>query len=183
MSEVQADLITALGALRVQREGAETPIEIPASGVLTISVDDGASVTVGDAGENRIVGIIYLDANGDEMPTDLPDFADVKFFRASLGASVTVLHNRTTDLLGNPLPTHQRIFTTSQKDFALESINSQVFFAYTAALTDFRWVFTDRLNYDASTPADWDTAPPANIPDALDRLAAAVAGLLGEPIP
>lgn len=36
--------------------------------------------------------------------------------------------------------------------------------------------------YVAGAPGDWDTAPPTTRKDALDRIAAAVAGLLGTPI-
>ena len=41
----------------------------------------------------------------------------------------------------------------------------------------------DGIRYTPATPADWVAPPPANVADALDRLAAAVAGLLGGPIP
>jgi hypothetical protein len=39
------------------------------------------------------------------------------------------------------------------------------------------------VRYTPATPANWVAPPPANVADALDRLAAAVAGLLGGPIP
>jgi len=37
--------------------------------------------------------------------------------------------------------------------------------------------------YNASAPANWATSSPTTVHDALDRIAAAVAGLLGTPIP
>lgn len=37
--------------------------------------------------------------------------------------------------------------------------------------------------YVPTTPADWDGTAPATIQEALDRLASAVVGLLGGPIP
>jgi hypothetical protein len=39
------------------------------------------------------------------------------------------------------------------------------------------------VNYNAGTPGDWAASAPTNTKDALDRMAAAVAGLLGFPIP
>lgn len=181
MSEVIADVLHVQGVLRIAREGAEVPIAIPANGVLTVTVMDGASITLDDSGAAAIVGIEYLDADGNPVEIE-PSHTDAKFFRATPGAVITVRHNQTLDLLGAALPPTQRIATSSGKDFQLAATNTQAFFAYSIAATDFRWGFADPDNYVA-VPGDWAGAPPDTQADATTRLAAAVAGLLGAPIP
>jgi hypothetical protein len=45
------------------------------------------------------------------------------------------------------------------------------------------WVFVPSPAYTAGTPGDWAGSSPTNLGDATNRLAAAVRGLLGTPIP
>jgi hypothetical protein len=44
-------------------------------------------------------------------------------------------------------------------------------------------IISTRPAYNAAAPADWAATPPTTMEQALDRIAAAVAGLLGTPIP
>jgi len=44
-------------------------------------------------------------------------------------------------------------------------------------------IISTRPAYNAAAPADWAATPPTTMEQALDRVAAAVAGLLGTPIP
>lgn len=181
MSEKIVSVLHAHGTIRIEREGAETPVSIPASGILQVSTGDGASITLGDGGATQLAGVEYLDENGDTVDIET-NHTDAKSFRVAPGVTITVLHNRTVDLLANPIPAEQRILTSSGKDFALSTINTQAFYAYAATVTGFRWSFADHDNYDAD-PSDWAGAAPDNIADAITRMATALAGLLGEPIP
>jgi len=180
-SEVSADIFDVNGALRFNRVGGTTPEDIPANGVLHVHTVSGSAITLGGGGAVQLCGIEYVDDDNTQIVL-ADDVADVKFFRVAPGVTITVLHNETLDLLGAALPAEQRIITSSGRDFDLEVINSQAFFAYVPSLTGFRWFFVDRLAYTPSTSADW-SGDPTNFPDALDRLAAAVAGLLAAPIP
>jgi hypothetical protein len=48
---------------------------------------------------------------------------------------------------------------------------------------EFNYDLSKFLRYQAGNPADWVGAPPTDVQSALDRISAAVAGLLGGPIP
>lgn len=180
-SEIGADIANVNGALRFKRLGSPTPVDIPANGVLEISVSGSASITIGGGGATSLVGIKYVDEEGNQIVLN-DDSSDVKFFRAAPGVTITVMHNQTVDLDAQALPAAQRILTSSSKNFTLELINTQAFFAYSVAASGFRWGFADRQNYTPGNSADWD-GDPATQQEFNDRVAAALAGLLGAPIP
>jgi hypothetical protein len=172
------------GGLIFSREGAETPVDIPANGILQVRSTDGASITLGGGGATQLLGVEFLDAEGVPMVLENNQVA-VKFFRVAPGVSIEVLHNRTEDLNVEPvaIPPEQRIVTSSGQDFMLETINSQAFFAYVPAALGFRWGFTDRQGSVPANPLDYQAPVPRTLSERLDRHAAALAGLLGEPIP
>lgn len=180
-SEFGADIFDVNGAIRFKRIGSPAPIDIPANGVLVVAINEGATITIGGGGATSLVGIKYVDEDGVQITID-DDRADVKFFRSAPGVTITVMHDQAVDLDAVALPTSERLLTSSAKNFTMETINAQAFFAYSAAAAGFRWFFVDRLNYTPSTPVDWDGSP-ASVPEALDRIASSVALLLSGPIP
>jgi len=169
-SEITADIFNVTGALRFQREGATALVDIPANGVLQLHVASGAAITLGDGGATQLLGIEYVDDNGN--PVELSDDqTDVKFLLAAPGVTITALHARATDLLAAPIPETQRIITSSGKDFVLEQINAQIFFAYVPLPVDgFRWYLVDRPNFNAD-PGHWATPNPNTVFVALAQLA------------
>jgi hypothetical protein len=182
MSTISADIFEVRGGLLFVREGAETPINIPANGVLQVRLGEGASITLGGGGATQLVGIEFLDE--EDQPVQIEnDRTATKFLRVAPGVSIEVLHNRSEDLDTDPLPATQRIITSSGQDFMLESINSQAFYAYVPQVAGFRWGFTDRQSYSPANAFDWQAPSPRTIVEAIDRLAASVAGLIVGPIP
>jgi hypothetical protein len=182
MSEISADVFDVRGGLLIGRLGAETPIDIPASGILQVHSNDGASITLGGGGATQLLGIEFLDELDAPMVLNV-DQAAAKFFRVAPGVSIEILHNRAVDLLAQAIPEEQRIATSSGQDFMLEVINSQAFYAYSITFVGFRWGFTDRQSYVPANALDWQAPVPRTLTEMGDRLAAAVAGLLGGAIP
>jgi hypothetical protein len=179
MSYIESDQFWVNGALRFRTE----LMTIPASGVLVVDTSNGSAITLIAGGATELLGIEYIDGSNGGAAVEIDENqTDVKFIRAAAGFAVTVRNNATVDLNTDPIAPANRILTSSGKDFILDVINTQSFFAYVTSLTSFRWYLVDRMNYDAE-PADWVAPPPDTISDALTRMAAAVAGLLGAPIP
>lgn len=171
MSSISADLITVSGALRFIREGAVVPINIPANGVLDVTLGNGSAITLGGGGATQLVGIRYLDPSGAEMQLE-QDWTDSLFIRAAPGVSITIMHEQSVDLVLDPLPANRRTVTSSGNSYMLETVNSHGFYAYVPVAGAFRWYFFDRQAYNPAEPAHWAGSPPTSIQSGIDRLAA-----------
>lgn len=158
---MEVDSVLFRGSLVFQREGAETPVDIPVDGILVVTENTGSQVTL-NGGTLR--GIRFLDENGEAIVPN-NDETHCKVIRASLGQLVTIVHED-----GTVAAPTERIVTSSQQNITLSSRNLFVFYAYTMVAGAFRWFAPDD---DAFTPAvagDWSSAP-TRISDALDQLA------------
>lgn len=153
MSEIAANLISANGAIRLRRQGSG-PIDIPASGVLDVFVNQGSVITLGGGGASELRGIRYLDVAGNLLELD-QDAADLKFWRTVPGVEITIRHNATEDLQANAIGVQQRILTTSSNDFVLRTMDAKGSYAFVAAANDFSWYFSDEHALIVSNPADW----------------------------
>jgi len=175
VSKVEADLISARGAIQFTRQGATASVDIPASGVIQVTAGQGSAITLGGGGATELLGIEYVDGDGDPVVLD-EDVADLKFFRAAPGVVITIRHNRTEDLNAEPLPipAEQRILTSSGNDFEVRGLNARGFYAYVQLVAGFRWYFTDDLSYAAAAPEDWPTSP-TSIWGALDYIGSVTA--------
>lgn len=176
MSELTASILHAQGAIRIDREGAETAIDIPASGILTISELGGASITLGNGGASELLGIIYLDETGAPVVLERHQ-SDEKFLRTVPGVTITLRHNATADLQLNAIPLDQRLITSTGNDIELTVENTPTIRAWAIApLESFVWGVVDRKGYVAADPGNW--APePTTVWTALDQLAASTAGI------
>lgn len=179
MSDVSADIIT-FSTLRATREGAETPVEIPADGILVLTVGQGAAVTIG-AGD--VYGIRYENQDGTQVVPEDVSIADIKFLRAGPGLTTTLKYNAALDALGNANPVTQRIYTNAAADLLLADVNSQATanFTYIAAISDYAWYAFDKDQYTPANPTDW-VSPPDFQRTAIDLIAADLAILKGGPI-
>lgn len=172
MSQVEADIIHALGAIMVRRPSTGV-VDIPASGILSLNLIEGSAMTLGGGGALELRGVELLDRNGTQAVIDQLDAA-LKTFRAAPGVKILVRHNATEDLSAQAIPAQQRIYTTSQNDFEIRQANVRGFFTYVDPVGDVRWVMNEELSFDAADPGDWPTSPTSVI-DALDYLGASVA--------
>lgn len=179
MSIVDAD-ISQFATLRAERLGAETPVEIPADGILVLTIGDGSAITIG---AGTVYGIRYLNQDGTQVAPEDVSIADIVFMRAGPGLTTTLKYNATLDALGGANPLTQRIITNASADLLLADVNTQVTvnFAYSAALDTYIWFAFDRDAYTPASPADWDGSPKFQR-DAIDRIAADLAILKGSPI-
>jgi len=167
---VDSDKIIVRAALQFIRQGAITGVPIPASGILTVNSTDGSAITLNGAGALELRGIEYLTQDGD--PVVLSDEAvELKFIRVLPGVSITVRHGATEDLQANALDPTKQILSTSGLDVKLGSLNTKMFYASVVGL-GFRWVAAHELGFVATTPSDWASPQPTEIPGALDVLGA-----------
>jgi hypothetical protein len=168
MSYVEADQFYVRGALRFRT----ALMEIPASGVLVVDVNNASAITLIAGGATELLGIQYVDESEGNTPVVLDtDQAEVKFIRVAPGFDVTVRHDATVDLNLDPILPADRILTSSGNDFALDVVNAQSFFAYVPSLVGFRWYLVDRHAYVAAVDDDWFPVPIEQLA-ALDQLAA-----------
>lgn len=179
MSIVDAD-ISQFATLRAERLGAETPVAIPANGVVTLTIGQGSAITLG-AGD--VYGFRYNNADGTQVSPEDVSISDIIFLRAGAGLTTTLKYNAALDALGAANPITQRIITNAGVDLVLADVNAQVTanFAYSAALQTYIWYAFDRDAYTPGTPADWATQPKLQS-DAIDRIAADLVILKGGPI-
>lgn len=109
----------------------------------------------------------------------LADTSKMRAWAGHVGGNVTVAEGATLDLNG-VFVSGTATFTAGAPDQACNVVGGEI----VGTLTDVnsRLTIATHAGYGAGTPADWATAP-RDVTSAIDRIAAAVQGLLGNPIP
>jgi hypothetical protein len=159
--------------------GAGSPITLPLDGVLDVVATTGASFVL--ATGQTLRGLRWLDDLGSPI-TDTIDEDDEPFcmIRAEPGGVITISHN------DGSVPADERIATTWGLDVLVGPNRVQCWLVHNGsgwASDAPDWTaWASGVPYSPATPADWSGSP-TTAADALDRLAAAVAGLLAASIP
>ena len=167
------------GPIIFETIGGGSPITLPGDGVLEVIAGTGANFVL--ATGQTLKGLRWLDdLNG--AITDTIDEDDEPFcsIRAEPGGTITIAHN------DGSVPADERIACSGGVNVTVGPNRLQCWLVYDGASWASEapdWTpYAEYVPYSPATPADWSGSP-TTAAEALDRLAAAVAGLLAAPIP
>jgi len=142
MSEYEADHVYLRGYTRFKCLGYDTPIALPADGVLVIDEDtsQGAMVRIKDG--EVLKGIRVVPNGGGDMVDEWDaDDAAMLILMAEDGGTVTVINED-----AGVTESTERISVSDGADTALNNMHVQVFNQYIPSVSERRWRVNDWMN-------------------------------------